>query len=250
MDRQTYEATYRRSETALPGLLGILAVLAASVAAIVYLPVDGNTVMAFLPFVGGGLVVATVIVALAAFRVHRWTIEADGVRIEERPKFLLGLRRSTKLAFADIAALRRVESGFDPQMEIAAQDGKRFRLSAKMTRPGFRPGLNLPDPESLEQFAAALRAGASAAGHALPAPSGALSFWNKPPGLFLLVVMFAISLLIAGLTAFVLSEGMAVRPRSGETAAILLLLPLGAGYLLLRSFRRRWTVLAAQRASR
>jgi hypothetical protein len=51
-DGPTYQATYRRTEVALPSLVGVLA-------APVILP--------------------------AVFRLHHWTIEAGGVRISERP---------------------------------------------------------------------------------------------------------------------------------------------------------------------
>jgi hypothetical protein len=47
--------------------------------------------------------------------------------------------------------------------------------------------------------------------------------------------------------AWALLAGMTTspRPRGGEAMAILLLLPVGAGWLLLKSFRRRAAVLAA-----
>ena len=85
---------------------------------------------------------------------------------------------------------------------------------------------------------------AAEAGHALPAMSEGLSFWNSAPGLAFLTIIFAISLVISGAVAWALWEGMTVSPRArgGEALAILLLLPFGAGYLLRRSWKRRTTV--------
>jgi hypothetical protein len=60
--------------------------------------------------------------------------------------------------------------------------------------------------------------------------------------------MFAISLAIAIAVAFALWDGLrSTQSRQGEMAAILLLLPFGAGYLLWKSIRRRRAVLATYR---
>jgi hypothetical protein len=242
----SYQSTYRRSEMAMPALLGILALIIVLATVIVRVPVDGNTIVAFLPFVAGAIIIAIVFVGMAAFRVHRWTIEPGGIRIEERPKVpLTGFRRSANLSFQEIAALRRVQSGFDFQLEIATRDGKLFRL-AQVQRPGTRGGLNLPDPESLEKFASSIRSAAVAAGSELPATAEGLSFWNGPVGILLLAVMFIVSLAVAAAALWGLWEGMRVRPRMGEAEAIAILLPFGAAYLLFKSLKRRRAVLSGK----
>lgn len=245
MSESFYQSTYRRSEMALPALLGIMALIIVLAIVAVRVPLDGNTIVAFLPFVAGGIVFAIVFIGMAAFRVHRWTIEPNGIRIEERPRVpLTGFRRSASLPFSEIV-LRRVQSGFDFQLEIATREGKRFRL-AQVLRPGVRGGLNLPDPESLEKFSSSIRSAALAAGSELSATGEGLSFWNKPAGLFLLAVMFVVSLAIAAFALWGLWEGMPVRPRMGEAEAIAILLPFGAAYLFLKSLKRRRSVLSGR----
>jgi hypothetical protein len=248
MSESFYQSTYRRSEMAMPALLGIMALIIVLAIVAVRVPLDGNTIVAFLPFVAGGIVFAIVFVGMAAFRVHRWTIEPNGIRIEERPRVpLTGFRSSVNLPFSEIAALRRVQSGFDIQLEIVTREGKLFRL-AQLFRPGVRAGLNLPDPESLEKFGSSIHSAALAAGSELPATGEGLSFWNKPVGVVLLAIMFVISLAIAALTLWGLWEGMPVRPRMGEAAGIAILLPFGAAYLFFKSLKRRRAVMARRTA--
>jgi hypothetical protein len=88
---------------------------------------------------------------------------------------------------------------------------------------------------------------AQRAGATLPAPEQALSYWNRPVGLAVLAAIFATSLVIAGGAAWSLWQGIVqVRPRSGEMAAILIMLPVGAGWLFLRVLKRRRAVLAVR----
>jgi hypothetical protein len=245
----SYQSTYRRSEMAMPALLGVLAVLAGLIFLAVSGPFDGDTVLAALPFFAGALILAIAFIGFAAFRVHRWTLETNGVRIEERPKFpLTGFRRVAVLPFTDIAALNRVQSGFDVQLEIRTRDGNRYRLPQAFRTSS--PGLYLPDPESLETFARSLRTASAAAGVELPLTGESLSFWNGIVGLGLLTIMFFISVAIAALAAWALWEGTATRPRAGQVEAICILLPFGAAYLLFRSLKRRRAVLARVAAER
>jgi hypothetical protein len=165
----------------------------------------------------------------------------------ERPKLrFFGFSRKATVPFTAIAALRNVESGFDRLIEIATRDGRRFRLGQAYV--GHASEMGRPDPNAnLHDFAAAIRAAAERAGTPLPATSEGLSFWNSAIGLTLLGVIFVITLVISGAVAWALMGGMTTspRPRSGEAMAILLLLPVGTGWLLLKSFRRRAAVLAA-----
>ena len=93
---------------------------------------------------------------------------------------------------------------------------------------------------------------AARAGHRLPEMAEGLSFWNAAPGLFLLAVMMAASLLLSAAVAWAFVEGLTLDPgtRGTESAAIVLLLPVGVGYLLRKCWRRRQAVLAALAASR
>jgi hypothetical protein len=155
------------------------------------------------------------------------------------------------VAFPEIAALHNIESGLERLIEITTRDGRRFRLSQAMTE-GPR-GVGRPDPAAdLNAFALSIRAAAERAGYTLPSASEGLSFWNSAFGLALLTIMFLISVLISGVVAWALWSGITIspRPRGGEAIAILLLLPVGAGYLLLKSWRRRAAVHASLAAPR
>ena len=197
----------------------------------------------------GATLLAIVVIALASFRVHRWTVLADGIRIEERPKVpLTGLRRRATVAFGDVMALHRVQSGFDARLELRARDGRRFRL-AQAFGPEDARGVRVPDPAGLANFAAAIEGALRAAGHPMPDLAEALSFWNRPAGLAVLTVAFALALVmgIGVVWSFIVEGAPPARARAGEMMGILILLPVGAAYLLIRSVQRRRAVLAAQR---
>lgn len=246
-----YQSTYRRSALAIPCLLVVAAIFVAGMIAILRFVDSRNFETAL--FIEAGMTVLSLGVIMAAtFRVHRWTIQQHGVEIRQRPRIpLTGLSRLTIVAFPEIAALRNVESGFERLIEITTRDGQRFRLSQAMTE-GPR-GFGRPDPAAdLNAFALSIRAAAERAGYALPSASEGLSFWNSAFGLAFLTIMFMISILISGVVAWSLWDGMTIspRPRGGEAIAILLLLPVGAGYLLLKSWRRRAAVHASLAAPR
>ena len=63
--------------------------------------------------------------------------------------------------------------------------------------------------------------------------------------------MLLVSLPIVAATAFALFDGgiKPGQPRGGQAIAIFLLLPVGAGYLMVKSLRRRRAVLASLRAA-
>ena len=118
-------------------------------------------------------------------------------------------------------------------IEIATRDGNAYRVMAY--------GEGVP---ALQAFAAHIATAATTAGHRPLAMSEGMSFWNRPAGLAVLVVMLIFATLFAGatlLTFFV--GGLNVRARSGEALAIVILLPFGAAYLLYKSLTRRWRVL-------
>lgn len=236
----SYQSTYRRSEVAVPALFAVLALAVGGGAAVIIF-VDGRNLETAIMALALATVLLLLAVLLTAFRVHRWTVRSHGIEILQRPRVpLTGLARRATVAFPDIVAFRRVEHGLDRLIEITTRNGRRFRLSQAMT--GAAHELARPDPAAdLDAFAASVHMAARRAGHALPAMTEGPGFWNSVAGLALLLVMFAVSLVLSGGVAWSLREGMAIshRPRGGEAIAILLLLPFGAGYLLLKSWRRR-----------
>ena len=245
-DRAEYESTYRRSEEAIPCLLAIAVAFVVAIFAIVRF-VDGRDLETAIAALVGATIVSLGAVLATVFRVHHWTVRPDGIEIGQRPRLrFAGLSRRTIVRFADIAGLYRIDSGLERQIEIATRDGRRFRLAQALV--GGSAEIARPDARAdLDAFARSIRDAATRAGAVLPATMEGLSFWNSGVGLALLVVLFALSLLIAGVVVVALWEGMTIgpRPRGGETLAILLLLPVGAGYLLVKSLRRRAAVRAA-----
>lgn len=246
-DGPSYEATYRRAEVALPCLVGVVALYFAGLWLVLQHPGDPRVLAAILGLTGA-TVVAAVAILLTVFRVHRWTIEAEGVRISERPKVpLMGWGRRASVPFADILGVRNVESGFDRLLEIVTSDGRRFRLPQRLVAPDAR-SLAQPDlAANLDSFAAALHAAARHAGRTLPASEG-LSFWNTLPGIAFIALLFTAACAISASVAWALLDGMTTtQPRGGYAAAIALVLPVGAGWLLLKTIRRRRLVLAAMK---
>jgi hypothetical protein len=74
-----------------------------------------------------------------------------------------------------------------------------------------------------------------------------LGFWNSLAGLALLSIALLASLVLAVGAQWGLWEGAVTRHKSGEAVAILVLLPVGVGWMLRRSWRRRNSVLRAMR---
>jgi hypothetical protein len=233
MSALTYECTYRHVAFVLASMLVLVAAMIAAIVAAVSFVEDGNTSLAIVLYTVGAVLVLIILTAISAFATHRWTIEPAGVRVEEKPKVpFMGLSRRRTLAFADIAALRHLESGFDSVIEIAARDGAVYQLMAN--------GAAVPE---LQAFAAQIAAAFTAAGRTPPAMTEGLSFWNRPIGLLMIVVMLILSLLIAGAAAWALLDGGLNSSRSSQFAGVAIALPFGAGYLLYKSLARRWRVL-------
>lgn len=243
-----YKATYRRTEVALPGLVGAVLFMGLGV----YLSLQDEEMDRALKkalWVIGITVAAILLTFANSFRVHSWTILADGLRIHERPKLpLMGLSRHVTVPFDEIGGLHHVESGFDYVVDLITRGGRRFRLSQAM-KPG-ESGIARTDPErSLNIFVAAIVETARSAGRPLANPREGLSFWNLWPGLALQLIMFAITLLLALAAGWALLDGglPATRGRTGYGVAIAMALPFGAAYLLLKSLKRRQLVLSQLR---
>lgn len=240
-----YKAIYRRTEVALPGLVGAILFMGLGI----YLSLqDGSVDRAFEKalWVIGITVAAVLLIFANSFRVHSWTILADGLRIHQRPKVpLMGLSQNVTVPFDEISGLLHVESGFDYVVDLITRGGRRFRLSQAM-KPGER-GIARPDHErSLASFVAAIVETARSAGRPLAEPRQGLSLWNLWPGLALQLIMFAITLAFALAAGWALLEG-GLSPTSGRTGygvGIVMALPFGAAYLLLKSLKRRRLVLS------
>jgi hypothetical protein len=234
MNAPSFQCTYRHVAFVLVSLCVLVVALFAGLAAAIAFIEDGNTVLSTVLWLVGAIIVLIGLTMAAAYAKHRWTLEAAGVRIEEKPKVPpLGLARRRLIPFADIATLRNVESAFDHVLEIATRDGKVYRLMGQGEAA-----------TQLQAFAAQIADASARAGHAPPPLSEGLSFWNRPAGLGLIVVMFVFATAFTGAALFALFDGgLEVRARSGEALAIVILLPFGAAYLLYKSLTRRWRVL-------
>jgi hypothetical protein len=234
MSTEAFACTYRHVAFVLTSICVLLVVMIATIAAALTFIEDGNTSLSVVLYAVGGVVVLLALIMASAYATHRWAIEPAGIRIEEKPKIpFLGLTRRRLIAFADIVALRNVESGFDRVIEIATRDGNAYRVMANGTAV-----------EGLQTFAAQIATASTAAGHTPLAMTEGLSFWNRPAGLALIVVMLIFTTIFAAAALFALFDGgLNVRARSGEMLAIAILLPFGAAYLLYRSLTRRWRVL-------
>ncbi|MEX2296483.1 MAG: hypothetical protein WD715_03640 [Dongiaceae bacterium] len=247
MNQPTYESVFRRKEFAIVTLLLLVLGMFGAIALAVIFIEDGNDLLQVILGSIGLVLVGMIAVLLATFRIYRWTIEAAGLRIEERQKIpLTGFPRRAFVAFADIAALRNLESGFDGVIEIVTRDGNVYRLMRPSSVPvRAKEAETLPD---LQAFAASLSQAIAAAG-ASPVPvTEGLSFWNRGAGLSAIAGFMVLSILLAGATLWaLLGGGLPYRPRGGEAIAIFLALPFGVGYLLHRSLKRRRRVLSANR---
>lgn len=240
----TYEASYQNKEIAILGMFGLaLAMVAVIAFAIVFIE-DGNEALPVMLSAIGGLVVGVIVLFLMIVRVHRWTIEPNGLRIEEWAK-VMGPRRSVFVAFADIAALRNLESNFDDVIELLTRDGKLYRLMRQ--RSPLVKSVVLEAQPALQPFGAALSAAIAVSG-AKPVPlTEGLSFWNRASGIALILVLLVISIALAMMTLWALFDGgLEYRTRLGEVVFMFLALPFGCVYLLRKALKRRRRVLSGQ----
>lgn len=234
MTAPVFECTYRHVAYVITSLgIAVITLFAGMGAAIAFIE-DGNTMTAVILCLVGGILVTIGVVVASAYAKHRWTLEANGVRIEESPKVpYMGLTRRRQIAFADIAAFRNIESGFDTVLEIATRDGNAYRIMAQAAVAA-----------ELQAFAEQVSSAAANVGHTPLAMTEGLSFWNRPAGLVVIVMMLIFTTAFAAAALLALFDGgLEIRARSGEMLAIVVLLPFGAAYLLYKSLTRRWRVL-------
>ena len=171
---------------------------------------------------------ALITVGVTALRVHCWQIEAADLRIDERPRFAFaGFVNSAFAPWADIVALRRIESGLVRQLEIELHGCKVHRMSQALLQDELGRRI-IPDHAGLDALAAAISARLAAAGVAAAQAQEALSFWNRLPGLALLGVMFVASLAIAGAGLAAMAGGQLLRRRN-ERRRVHFFVALGRG---------------------
>lgn len=245
-----YSAEYRRSAYAASvltlALLAFITTLALALA--IEMPLERRLLL----ILGAAavMIVLTLLVALTALHVHRWSIEAAGLQVLERPKFALcGRSTEQDLPWADIAALRRVESATETLLEVERRGGAVHRMAQRwLTGPDGRKTVG--DRAGLDALAAAIEQRLAASGTPAPALHEGLDFWNRVPGLIILALMLALSLLIAGAAVVAMFDG-GVDPGGAllQGELVLLLLPVGVAALIIRSISRRARV-RAQRAGR
>lgn len=242
MSAPTHQGLYRNTPLVAGGLLGAIALLVGGIAAAMQIATTGDERLRLLFGTLGAVVLTFAICMLAALRRHRWTIELDAVLIEERPLVpLTGRRRKRRVPFGRIAALNNVQNAADDLLALTTREGERFVLP-----PGLAPGEGLirrPDQEGLFSFAGQLQSAMTAAGHAVPPMTDGLGFWNRPAGLALLGATLLLSLGLAAVALWGLWEGATARHRGGEAVAILVMLPVGVGWMLRRAWQRRRSVM-------
>jgi hypothetical protein len=246
----SYTAVYRRTAFVIPVVLLALALFMALVVWAITSGADAYTVL-FVVFGGAGATILVAITAvITAFRVHRWRIESAGLRIEERPKVMLtGFARNAFAPWAEIIALRRIQSGFDWQIEIEMRGGAVHRMAQGMVA-GADGRRYIADHTGLSMLATAISTRLAAAGLANPQIQEGLSFWNRLLGLAILCLMFVASVVIAGAAATAFWNGTYLYGAVLKGGALVLVLPMGAGYLVFKSVKRRLRVLAASTSVR
>ena len=244
MNPPTHQGLYRNAPLIIGGLLGSIALLICGVAAAIQIAATGDELLPMIFATLGAFVFTFIVCMLAALRRHRWTVEADAVRVEELPLVpLTGLRRFRRVPFGSIARLSLVQNSADELLTMTTGTGERFVLP-----PSLLPGkglVRLPDQAQLGVFAGRIRAAMETAGYAAPAVVDGMGFWNRPMGLALLSIAFLASVAMAVIALWGLWEGATTRHRSGEATAIIVMLPVGVGWLLRRAWRRRRSVLRA-----
>jgi hypothetical protein len=236
--RASHSAIQRRPEVALMLMLAILGLWAA----VIFWIWAAGPIDLSLPVIALAMGLTLLgIVGMIATGVRRqtWTVAPEGLQIEDAPRpRWLGRTRRTTLSFGEIAGLARRQAGFVPQLQVTATDGRRFTL----TRGNHTPtatGIGLPDVEGFEAFTAELDAALAGAEREVSLAE-VPGFLQTPVGLAVQVMLFAFALAIAAGTIWsVFASPPTPRPRMGEILAVLVLLPVGAGWLLRTSLRRR-----------
>lgn len=242
-----YAATYHNAARLAVGVITLFLLLATAIAVSIAISPDGNTLLPRILGSLGGFVVLFLALVLASLRRHRWTIEPGALLLEERPLVpLTGRRRTAQLDFADIVALSRVQNHSDDVILVQSRAGAGYPMGP-VARPGAGP--RNVDAAGLEDFAARIHGAIASAGHRAPPILDQLGFWNRVPGLLYIGLLLLLSLALAVMVVWSILAGTAERSGTAAPATgILVLLPLAAGWLLRKSWRRRRVVLERGKA--
>ncbi|QEX24630.1 hypothetical protein FRZ61_45710 [Hypericibacter adhaerens] len=236
----SYRSVYRRVVLVVLACLGFILGIAVVIALAARFAGDGNAVIAVILWSLGLGFLLFILVCLTAFRVHRWAIEAGGVKIEERPSIpFAGFPRQALVPFVEIADLREIESGMDLILELVTRNGICYRLMES------RSPLAAGQP-SLAAFGGQLRSAAVHGGNPLSLRQ-APGFWNGPAGLGVIGVIFLLSLAVAIVVAWGLASGeMSHQARSYQYGVLVVAAPIGVGYWFYRALKRRRALMRGQ----
>jgi hypothetical protein len=230
------ETRHRRPALMLGGVLALFAAGGLGIwALITHPPPPDRIVPVFLSGAGAALAVLLGLFAAAMPR-HRWALTPAGIEIVQRLGAPVWPARRATVGYDDLAGVARLMAGFDTVAELRTRDGRRFRLSAP------RDARGLDDPAALDAFVARLRAHAAAAGHALPPVTDAPGVFEGAGGLALLWLMLGFSTALAAGVIWGLwagATGTTAPGRTGQALGLVILLPVGAGWLLVRAIRAR-----------
>ena len=242
----TYEATLRRQGRVLAGI-GLTLLIGALALVGVFLSTEAastETMLTIVLIIFGLVIFGFLASLFSALRSHRWTIEANALNIEERPRVPLTGRTVRRIVpYREIVALRRVESGFDHLIELERSNGAVHRLAQKLVRPAGGGPRAVHDIAGLEAFEGAIRARMAAIGVAVPKPSQGLSLWNKPLGLVVLGLLLVATTAIAALAIWAVWLGADVNGVKVKGVVLVIILPVGVLYFIVRAWRRRRHVL-------
>lgn len=249
-----YASDYRNTSLLFSGMVAIFIGWFAFIAAIfTRYPPD----IVLERFLWSTLVVVLSLVAihLLARRHHTWRIEPDALAIRERPLVpLTGLYRRARIPYAGIAAFEHRENGHDRYLDLIDKGGRRFRLAQALLAPP-KDGLSIPQLDPAREILVVyyeIKAAARRGGVTVPGFTRNLGYFSTLPGLFVLAVVFAATVMFAvGVIAalFLSDEGPSgSRAQIAEGIAILIGLPFLTGPLLRKAWRKRREVLAFRAA--
>lgn len=229
------QSRHRRILVTLSGLFTVLTLFGVAVWQLMISSLHSDTMLIGVAIAGGLTILGMIIVAFVAMPRHDWTLTDTGITIEERVSLPFGRRIWVNVPWRDVARLDWSTAGIFNVLDLVTTHGSRYRMSPPRNAAGRS------DDQALADFAEHIRARAAAAGRALPPPGQAPGDLEGAPGLILMTIALLLSLALAGVTiwAFTASDGPSTGGRTGYAAGIVIALPFGVGWMLMRALRRR-----------
>lgn len=231
----TLTSRLRRTGLILGAVLGLLAAFGVLVWRLLVSSLPSDTILLGVTVGGGAVLVAMVLLMLVAMPRHSWHLTDRGIEVSQTLSLPFWPEHHVSLRWDRLAGLGWSTAGVVRVLDLTTTDGARYRLAP----PG--DGSGRADDAALAAFAERIRARAAASGRPLGPPGETLGDLERMPGLILLTLGFVLSVVLASLVIWALlaSEDRPSGYRAGYGAAFIILLPVGAGWLLLRSLRRR-----------